>query len=207
MVRPGNSEDKAGGQNRRPALDPPDHPDIAALLQVQRDISALSPEHHAALLEILGGPPRCAESEMDRIAHMNKAERRRLGMLLAKADILPEWRVVQSRTLRAKKFELRGDQLRLYNFLSPTGTRRHENNIIRHLWPHKIKPGEDVGLNETLRARLRQLMKRANANLNFFQPGYEIKRVKGKRELYIHLDGRNLVEVHEDRLRGQGKHL
>jgi hypothetical protein len=145
---------------------------------------------------------------MDRIAHMNKVERRRLGMLLSQADCLPEWRVVQARSLKPVVARLTGDERRLYNFLLPLESKHRDTHVIRHLWPHCIEPGEHLDRNHTLRARLRKLKERANKSLALFDPGYEICYVKpGGRALYIHLDGRNAVEELEDRLRAVGKWL
>jgi hypothetical protein len=117
---------------------------------------------------------------------MTKQERRRLGMLLARSDFLPGWRVVQASSVRPTHIEgLRGDQLRLFNYLMEEGCDYHrpERAVIGHLWPALAERTSDPTRYRRLRGRLRQLQLRTNRNIAPF--GYEIKRPSGGKELYL----------------------
>ena len=120
--------------------------------------------------------------------NMNKVERQRLGMLLARErDLLPKWRVVQRASLRRPRgIGLRGDGFRLFNFLHPPESKHRENDVIRHLWPADAVLHPNINLATTLRTRLRKLEQRTNERLELFNPGYTLCRVGRKRLLYLH---------------------
>jgi hypothetical protein len=144
------------------------HP-YKALLDVQTAINELNPEDHAALLAILDRAPRSAETVLNHVRHLNKVEQRRLGMLLAREDILPGWRVVQAYGVREVTAEgLSGQEARLYRYLHPPGSKHHRNNCILHLWPHEHGVDIDISGNATLQARLRKLQSRTNRSLSLY---------------------------------------
>jgi hypothetical protein len=112
-----------------------------------------------------------AEWVLGDIENLNKAERRRLGMLLAGKgpDFLPGWQVVQARTLDEPSAEgLCGPQARLWKFLIAP---QREHDLFKRLWLAdanrltRLKVSdlaEHDRLLKKLRARLRQLQHRTN---------------------------------------------
>jgi hypothetical protein len=118
---------------------------------------------------------------------MSKLKRQQLGMLLARHDILPGWRVVRSHDLAVITPEgLSGEQARLYAFLEGSdGGERRENEVIRHLWPQDAANSPDVSRDKTLRNRLRKLQFDTNQNLRLFNQDCEIRRPRNRKlQLY-----------------------
>jgi hypothetical protein len=127
-----------------------------------------------------------AEGVIRFIRTLSKRERQRVGMLLARNDYLPGWRVVQASSVRPTSIdELPTDQARLFNYLEEMGENycRPERAVIRHLWPAEPKYSPDPARYRLLRDRLRQLQWRTNRNIEPL--GYKITRPSKGKELCL----------------------
>jgi hypothetical protein len=121
------------------------------------------------------------------IRELNKVEQRRLGMLLSKdRDSLPTWRVVKANKRGRRRIKgLSRDQQQLLDYLE-SGEKRHENHVLRHMWPAEAAAYSNPGTNPTLRTRLRKVVQRLNDKLAKFEPLLSIERVGYTRNLYLH---------------------
>jgi hypothetical protein len=106
---------------------------------------------------------RKVERILSSIEALSQRERKRLGVLLSRGDYFPGWRLVQASIHQQTTDARLGPfQARLFELLQPLGSEHAESDLIFALW------GEQV--DDTTRARLRQVQKRTNVNLFIFSP-------------------------------------
>ena len=94
--------------------------------------------------------------------NMSQAERRRLGMLLARSgELLPGWRTVQAIDHEPLNgMGLSGISARLFDYCH--GRWRSDTDAIRHIWPAEAACSRDINRDVRLRQNLRQLKSRTN---------------------------------------------
>src|ERR1700722_9655138 len=129
-----------------------------------------------------------AERVLYHIKRMTKAERRRLGMVLAQNHgVLIGWRVVQEYDTRDVSMEgVSGMELRLFNYVRNGSSR--ERDIVRHLWPEAAEEWDKGGeaVRHRLRNRLRQLQFRTNTSFALNNTGRGIKRERTPQEVVLY---------------------
>jgi hypothetical protein len=125
------------------------------------------------------------------IRELSDAERQRLGMELARQDILkPHWRVLRRRdSAEISRQGLTGMQARLFEYIDEAKEKtRRERNVIYHLWPADAAKSADVTRDVTLKGRLRKLQCDTNRNLRLLNLGCQIRRRSSGHHLHISED-------------------